>query len=320
MRRMKQPLKTICSRVTEDLKLLLLPAMRREFEREAERARVEAHGFEQYLLTLAEHEIASRSENRIARLLKESRLPLEKTLEMFHANRLPRRISLQLPTLVEGTFVDRKENLLAFGNPGSGKTHLVCAIGHELVRRGRSVLFTPASHLIQDLLRAKRDLRLERALKSLRKYSALIVDDIGYVQHDRSEMEVLFALLADRYERGSIVLTSNLPFSRWEEIFKDPMTTAAAIDRLVHHSVILELNVRSYRLEQAQQTSQTADKVNHPEETKTSEENDKRFDDSNAVPALGLRPRSVTALPEKSRKEEKTRKTKAEEKQEIREF
>ena len=306
---MKQPSKTICSRVTDDLALLHLPAMRREFEREAERARVEAHGFEQYLLTLTEHEIASRSENRIARLLKESRLPLEKTLEMFEAKRLPRRISLQLPTLVEGTFVDRKENLLAFGNPGSGKTHLVCAIGHELVRRGRSVLFTPASHLIQDLLRAKRDLKLERILKSLRKYSALIVDDIGYVQHDRNEMEVLFALLADRYERGSIVLTSNLPFSRWEEIFKDPMTTAAAIDRLVHHSVILELNVGSYRLEQAQQASQTARTVEQPEKTTTTKENGERPDDSTAVTPIGLRPHSVTAVPEISRKEDKSMKT-----------
>lgn len=249
---MKQSTKTICARVTDDLKLLQLPAMRREFEREATRARAEALGYEQYLLDLTGHELASRNENRIARLRKQSRLPLEKTLETFHTGRLPRRISMQLPMLAEGTFVDRKENLLAFGHPGSGKTHLVCAIGHELIRRGRSVFFTPASHLIQDLLRAKRDLRLERALKSLRKYATLIIDDIGYVQHDRYEMEVLFALLADRYERGSIVLTSNLPFSRWEEIFKDPMTTAAAIDRLVHHSVILELNVVSYRLEHAQ--------------------------------------------------------------------
>ncbi len=243
---------TLCAHITDDLTRLQLPAMRREFEREATRARAESLGYEQYLLTLLEHECASRNEHRIARLLKQSRLPLEKTLETFDTSRLPRRISLQLPILADGTFVDRTENLLAFGHPGSGKTHLVCAIGHELIRRGRSVYFTPASHLIQDLLRAKRDLRLERALKSLRKYATLIIDDIGYVQHDRNEMEVLFALLADRYERGSIVLTSNLPFSRWEEIFKDPMTTAAAIDRLVHHSVILELNVVSYRLAHAQ--------------------------------------------------------------------
>ncbi len=180
-----------------------------------------------------------------------SRLPLEKTLDTFERKRLPARIDRQLAVLLEGSFLDRRENLLAFGNPGSGKTHLLCAIGHELVRQGRSVLFATCSNLVQELLRAKRDLRLERMLKKLRGHEALILDDIGYVQHDREEMEVLFALLADRYERASILLTSNLPFSKWETIFKDPMTTAAAIDRLVHHSVILELNVKSYRLEAA---------------------------------------------------------------------
>lgn len=247
---------TISAQLSEELKELHLPAIRREYAQEAERARRESHGYEQYLLHLVEYERASRQENRIARLLKTSRLPLEKTLETFETRRLPKRIALQLPTLIEGSFIERQENLLAFGNPGSGKTHLVCAIGHELIRRGISVLFTPASHMIQDLLRAKQELRLEKKLKSLRKFAAIIVDDIGYVQHDRDEMEVLFALLAERYERGSILLTSNLPFSKWETIFKDPMTTAAAIDRLVHHSIILELNVQSYRLEQAQKATE----------------------------------------------------------------
>jgi len=104
---------------------------------------------------------------------------------------------------------------------------------------------------VQELLAAKRDLKLEKLIKRLSKFDALIIDDIGYVQQDREEMEVLFTLLAERYERGSVLITSNLPFSKWEKIFKDPMTTAAAIDRLVHHSVILELNITSYRAEQA---------------------------------------------------------------------
>jgi DNA replication protein DnaC len=237
--------------LVDTLRQLLLPGMREAFGKEAERARAESLSYEQYLLCLAEHELLSRREHRVARLLRESRLPLEKTLASFDKSRLPRKVTLQLPPLVEGGFVERRENILAFGNPGSGKTHLLCALGHELVRQGHPVLFTPCSHLVQELLRAKRDLRLERHLKKLRNYKALIVDDIGYVQHDRDEMEVLFALLADRYERASILLSSNLPFSKWEEIFKDPMTTAAAIDRLVHHSVILELNVKSYRLEAA---------------------------------------------------------------------
>ena len=171
------------------------------------------------------------------------------------------RSTYKLDTLLEGSFVDRHENLLAFGNPGSGKTHLLCAIGQELIHRGHRVLFTTCSLLVQELLMAKRELRLARLLKRLAKFRPLILDDIGYVQQDREEMEVLFTLLAERYERGSIILTSNLPFSKWEKIFKDPMTTAAAIDRLVHHSIILELNVASYRLEQSKKNKARAAKT-----------------------------------------------------------
>jgi DNA replication protein DnaC len=160
-------------------------------------------------------------------------------------------VNHQVNALTEGSFVDRHENVLVFGNPGSGKTHLLCGIGQELVRKGRRVLFSTCSLLVQDLLIAKKELCLSRKLKKLSRYDALIIDDIGYVQQDREEMEVLFTLFAERYERGSVMLSSNLPFSKWEQIFKDPMVTAAAIDRLVHHSVIIELNLESYRMEQA---------------------------------------------------------------------
>jgi DNA replication protein DnaC len=203
-----------------------------------------------------ETEREARRHNRIARLLRESRLPLEKSLDSFDRKRLPRKVDAHLGVLLDGTFLDRAENVLAFGNPGSGKTHLLCGIGQALIYQGRRVLFTPCNLLVQDLLIAKRDLNLARLLKKLRKYEALIIDDIGYVQHSREEMEVLFTLLADRYERRSVLLTSNLPFSQWERIFKDPMTTAAAIDRLVHHSIILELNLPSYRLEQSKRRSE----------------------------------------------------------------
>jgi DNA replication protein DnaC len=130
---------------------------------------------------------------------------------------------------------------------------LLSALGQELIRQGRRVAFSTCVRLVQDLLRAKKDLQLSRAIKKLAYYEALVIDDIGYVQQSREEMEVLFTLLAERYERGSVLITSNLPFSKWEAIFKDPMTTASAIDRLVHHSVILELNIASYRMEQAKQ-------------------------------------------------------------------
>jgi DNA replication protein DnaC len=157
-----------------------------------------------------------------------------------------------MKVLLEGSFLDRKENLLIFGNPGAGKSHLLCAIALELVAtQARKVKYTTVAMLVQDLLLAKRDLRLSKAIKRLAKYDGLIIDEMGYVQQSREEMEVLFTLLAERYERGSVLLTSNMPFSKWEGIFKDPMTTAAAIDRLVHHCVILELNIPSYRMEQA---------------------------------------------------------------------
>ena len=164
---------------------------------------------------------------------------------------MPSKVRRQLPSLCEGGFLDRAENILAFGLPGRGKTHLVCAIGHELVQHGRAVLFTPTYRLVQRLLVAKKGLRLERDLKALDRYDAVILDDIGYVQQDREEMEVLFTFLAERYERKSVVITSNLVFSQWDRIFKDPMTTAAAIDRVVHHSLILEMTGKSQRAEEA---------------------------------------------------------------------
>jgi DNA replication protein DnaC len=232
------------------LKELHLPTVRACYGQEADRARQESLTYEHYLAEVMEREREARRQNRIRKLLRESKLPLEKSLEAFETSRLPSVLGAQLNALLEGSFVDRSENILAFGNPGSGKTHLLCAIAQELIhRQGRRVLFTPCSLLVQQLLVAKRDLKLPRMLKGLSKYEVIICDDIGYVEQNREEMEVLFILFAERYERGSLMITSNLPFSKWERIFKDPMTTAAAIDRLVHHSIILELNLLSYRLE-----------------------------------------------------------------------
>ena len=181
---------------------------------------------------------------------------MEKSLSTLDLKRLPPKAAQQVRSLLEGDFVERHENVLIFGNPGSGKTHVACAIGQELIGVGRKVMFATCGLMVQDLLAAKRDLKLRGFLKKISQYYVMILDDIGYFQYSREEMEVLFTLLAERYERGSVVLTSNLAFSGWETIFKDPMTTAAAIDRLVHHSVILELNVPSYRAEQAKKAGQ----------------------------------------------------------------
>jgi DNA replication protein DnaC len=152
--------------------------------------------------------------------------------------------------------VEGAENVLAFGLPGRGKTHTVCAIGHELVQRGYRVLFRPAFKLVQGLLVAKRELELDQHLRRLDEFDAVIVDDIGYVQQSQEEMEVLFTFLSERYERRSVVITSNLVFSEWDRIFKNPMTTAAAIDRLVHHCTILEMTGPSQRSSEAKDRRQ----------------------------------------------------------------
>ena len=233
-----------------------MPTIRDEYESAAQQARQESSSYESYLWVLAEREREARRANRIERLLRDSKLFLEKSLSTLDLKRLPQKASQQVRALLEGDFVDRRENVLIFGNPGSGKTHVACALGQEMIRAGRRVLFATCGLMVQDLLAAKRDLKLRGFLKRISRYHVMILDDIGYVQYSREEMEVLFALLAERYERGSVVLTSNLPFSGWEAIFKDPMTAAAAIDRLVHHSVILELNVPSYRAEQAKKAGQ----------------------------------------------------------------
>lgn len=236
--------------LTKCLKSLHLPSVRESFLEEAEHARRESLSYEEYLLNLMEHELEDRAHRKVIRYLRESKLPLEKTLEVFDRGRLSAVENQKVEALLDGKFLGRCENVLAFGGPGGGKTHLLAAIGIELIHKGYRVRFYSCSLLVQELLIAKRDMKLSRLLFKLSKYDALIIDDIGYVQQSREEMEVLFTLFANKYERGSLLLTSNLQFSEWEKIFKDPMTTAAAIDRLVHHSVILELNLPSYRLEE----------------------------------------------------------------------
>jgi DNA replication protein DnaC len=244
------------AQLTEYLKELHLPTMRGSFEELARRTQQESHSYERYLLELTERESEARRGHRIERLLRESRLPPGKGLESLDLKRLPPKVVQQVRALLDGSFADRCENVLAFGNPGSGKTHILSAIGQELIRAGRRVYFRNCGLMVQDLLAVKRDLKLSRYFKGLSRYDVLILDDLGYVQQGRDEMEVLFSLLAERYERGSVMLSSNLAFSGWESIFKDAMMTAAAIDRLVHHCVILELNVPSYRAEQAKKARQ----------------------------------------------------------------
>jgi len=248
------------ARLDSGLKRLRLSTIRSCYKDEAELARKESLSYESYLHELITRECEERRRKRITRYLRESKLPLEKNLDSFERSRLPLKINNQVSSLLDGSFLQRCENVLAFGNPGSGKTHLLCAIAQELINQDRRILFTPCSMLVQELLIAKKELELPKTLRKVSRYDAILIDDIGYVQQSREEMEVLFTLLAHCYERTSVMITSNLPFSKWERIFKDPMTTAAAIDRLVHHSVILEVNLESYRLEKATERNGTNEK------------------------------------------------------------
>ena len=239
--------------ITTYCKALRLPTIGQVAEDAIATAQREDWPLETFLQHLLEQEMAGRRERRITRLLKAAHFPPGKTLETFNQQRLPLRIRRQIPQLCEGEFIERAENILVFGLPGTGKTHLVAALGFEWVQRSYSVLFIPTFKLVGGLLRAKRDYELERELRRLDRFQVVILDDLGYVQQSREEMEVLFTFLAERYERRSVVITSNLVFSEWDQIFKDPLTTAAAIDRVVHHSLIIEFGreMKSVRAEEA---------------------------------------------------------------------
>jgi|SRR3990172_447759 len=250
---MKAPTQSGLESLPLHLRAFKLPSFAREYAEVATQARSEGLSHEQYLLALAEIEAEQRTVRRIERLLEASKLPRDKTLGTYDLDRLPAKARSAFAALRDGSFLDRAVNVVAFGNPGTGKTHLLAALGDDLVRQSRSVLFVPTFHLVQRLLAAKRDLRLTQELRKLDRFEALILDDIGYVQQSREEMEVLFTLLAERYERRSVLITSNLVFSKWDQIFKDTMTTAAAIDRVVHHSIILELGTDSYRAKAAKE-------------------------------------------------------------------
>jgi DNA replication protein DnaC len=248
---MSQDVTAVLTRCLQELRL---GVVRSQYEAVVRQATAESWSYVDFLRELLERECQQRQHKRIERLLKASKLSLEKNWSALDLKRLPAKALQQLRSLLSGEFLDRRENALVFGPPGSGKTHALNAVSLELVRAGRRLLFTKCGLLVQELLKAKRDLELPALLRELSRWEGLVIDDLGYVQQSREEMEVLFTLLAERYERGSVMVTSNLAFSQWEQIFKDPMTTAAAIDRLVHHSVIVELNVASYRAETAKRS------------------------------------------------------------------
>lgn len=258
-----------------ELQMLLthlnLGAMADGFADVALRAAKEGLSHEAYLYELARLETEQRTQRRTARLVRASGLPVEKTFRTLALGRLSPSLQLQLERLKNASFLESATNIIAIGKPGVGKSHCMAAVGYAVIEAGYPVLWTPTSTLVQRLLAAKRDLRLPQELAKLDKFACVILDDIGYVQHDRDEMEVLFTFLAERYERKSVMITTNLVFSEWERIFKNPMTTMAAIDRLVHHSVILDMmSVESYRAEVASQHHLSSDRPKKSSSKQTS--------------------------------------------------
>ena len=243
------------------LRSFKLPTMAARYAEALASAEEQNWGYRRFLQHLCEAEAADRQERKRERLLKQSGLPAGKTFGSLDESKLPLKIRRQWPTLLEGGFIERAENLIALGLPGRGKTHCLAALSRELIlRHGYAVLFIPTYKLVQQLLAAKAALRLEAMLKKLDHYAVVALDDLGYVQQTREEMEVLFTFLAERYERRSVMISSNLVFSKWDQIFKDPMTTMAAVDRLVHHAVILEFDNGSVRAEEAKRKGNKPDK------------------------------------------------------------
>ncbi|AYO86507.1 IS21-like element helper ATPase IstB [Methylobacterium brachiatum] len=240
--------KTDAAKLPVMLTSLRLPTIARLWQDLGARADREGWGAARYLATLCEHEVQERHTRRIARHLAEADLPTGKTLQSFEFASVPSLRKAHVLALAGGdAWLDQGANILLFGPSGTGKSHLAAAIGTALVENGHRVLFTRTTDLVQRLQAARRDLALPGLLAKLDRYDCLILDDLGYVRKDQAETSVLFELIAERYERRSLIATCNQPFSAWDQIFPDPAMTVAAIDRLVHHATILELNTESYR-------------------------------------------------------------------------
>ena len=234
------------------LSALRLPAITAVWAQFAEQADMEGWPAARFLSAITEHELAERDRRRIERHLAEARLLPGKTLDTFEFEAVPMISKAQVMALTAGdVWLEKGANLLLFGPPGGGKSHLASAIGLALIENGWRVLFTRTTDLVQKLQVARRELGLEAAISRLDKFHLLILDDLAYVTKDQAETSVLFELISARYEQRSMLITANQPFGEWGKVFPDPAMTLAAVDRLVHHATILEMNVESYRRREA---------------------------------------------------------------------
>lgn len=237
---------------------LRLPTIKTLWPRFAEAADREGWPAARFLAAIAEHELAERANRRVERHLAEAHLPPGKTLDSFAFDAVPMISKAQVMAMAAGdSWLAKGANVLMFGPPGGGKSHLAAAIGLALIENGWRVLFTRTTDLVQKLQVARRELQLEAAIGKLDKFDLLILDDLAYVTKDQAETSVLFELISARYERRSILITANQPFGEWNRVFPDPAMTLAAVDRLVHHATIFEMNVESYRRRSAMEAKRT---------------------------------------------------------------
>ncbi|ATW03360.1 MAG: IS21-like element helper ATPase IstB [Parasphingorhabdus sp.] len=227
---------------------LRLPTIKTLWPQFAEQADKEGWPAARFLAAIAEQELAERAHRRVARNLAEAHLPSAKTMDSFDFNAVPMISKAQVMAMAAGdSWLAQGANVLMFGPPGGGKSHLAAAIGLALIENGSRVMFTRTTDLVQKLQVARRELQLEAAIAKLDKFDLLILDDLAYVTKDQAETSVLFELISARYERRSILITANQPIGEWNRVFPDPVITLAAVDRLVHHATIFEMNVESYR-------------------------------------------------------------------------
>lgn len=234
------------------LKRLRLPTIHRDFEKMGEEAAAAGLSYERYLLGLVEQEVLQREENMLKLRLKRARFPLLKTLDTYDFSAIPSLNKQEVLQLAQGGYLEKKENIALLGNPGTGKTHLAIALGISACRKGAKAGFYNVANLVTQLEEAQASHVLSRTEKYLDKLDLVILDEVGYVPFSKAGAELLFNLCARRYERGSIIITSNLEFGQWTQVFDSVQMTGALLDRFTHHCHILLLNGESYRFRESQ--------------------------------------------------------------------